>query len=354
MAGDTDGRPEFGVIGLPRIGGFGGFGASAARTGPIPAKMDSMANPIQRRRTARRPRPLDREGKGVVAQGAAKLDMEVRMPNGAGKLYVVATPIGNLGDLSPRAAKVLGSVKLILAEDTRVSQLLLANQGIQTPLRAYHAHNEARSAGSIIERLRAGDDIALISDAGTPAISDPGAIVVREAHDAGIEVLPIPGPNAAIAALSASGIEGPFLFVGFLPAKPSARRQVIERWREFEPALVFYEAPHRIEETLTDLAAILGDERILIIARELTKRFEQVHRCPLGEAASWLASDANRLRGEFVLIVSGVTTIADSSAESERVLGILLEALPLKQAVALTVKLTGPVEAFFTSPSAED
>jgi len=260
----------------------------------------------------------------------------------SGRLYVVATPIGNLDDLSPRARDTLKSVDRIYAEDTRNSAVLLARHGIATPLKALHAHNEAQAAAEVLDFLRAGHSAALISDAGTPTISDPGALVVAQAHAAGLSVHPLPGPNAALTALSAAGLPGPFAFLGFLPVKAGARRKALEDWRDFPHSLLLYEAPHRVLECVEDIAAVMGAGREIVIARELTKMFEQVHRCRAGEAAAWLREDANRQRGEFVLAIAGAPGIADATlGEGERVLNILLEALPLKQAARLAAQISG-------------
>ena len=201
---------------------------------------------------------------------------------GAGKLYVVATPIGNLGDISARALAVLTQADLVAAEDTRTTGHLLAHHGIAAKLVALHEHNEMRRAAELVARMKAGVTIALVSDAGTPGISDPGALLVAQAREAGVSVCPIPGANAAIAALSAAGLAAPhFLFYGFLPVRPAARRTALEALRELPYALVFYEAPHRVSECVADLAAILGGGRDIVIARELTKLFEAIHRCRL-------------------------------------------------------------------------
>ncbi len=263
---------------------------------------------------------------------------------GAGKLYVVATPIGNLGDISARALSVLAQADLVAAEDTRTTQHLLAHHGIDAKLVALHEHNERERAAVLVAQLEAGKTIALVSDAGTPGISDPGALLVALAMGAGIAVCPIPGANAAIAALSASGLAAPhFLFYGFLPAKAGARRAALEALRPLPYALVFYEAPHRVIECVADLAATLGGEREIVIARELTKLFEAVHRCRLDEACTWLQGSANRQRGEFVLIVSGAQEERPEGLPEEtgRVLQLLLAELPLKQSVALAAAITG-------------
>jgi 16S rRNA (cytidine1402-2'-O)-methyltransferase len=256
---------------------------------------------------------------------------------------VVATPIGNLEDLSPRALHSLASAEVIAAEDTRVTRRLLEHYRLSAKLVPVHAHNERRAAEWIIEQLSKGRTVALVTDAGTPAISDPGAAVVARVRDAGFRVVPIPGPNAAVTALSASGMaDGPFLFMGFLPAKPSFRRRALDALRTQPHTLVFYEAPHRIVASIADLAAALGPERNLVIARELTKVFEQIHRCALGEAVAWLRADPDRQRGEFVLVVEGVETGKDGvDSDWERVIRTLLAELPLAHAVKLACKLTG-------------
>jgi len=254
---------------------------------------------------------------------------------------VVATPIGNLEDISPRALDSLAHADAIAAEDTRVTARLLERHRMQGKLIAVHGHNEQRAADWIVEQLARGKTVALVTDAGTPAISDPGATVVKKARAAGFRVVPIPGPNAAVTALSASGIsEGPFLFAGFLPARPGPRRKALERLSMLPYTLVFYEAPHRVVECVEDMSATLGPERVLVIARELTKLFEQIHRCVLSEAAAWLRED--RERGEFVLIAEGAAAPSENAKlDWERVLTTLIAELPLAHAVKLTCKLTG-------------
>jgi 16S rRNA (cytidine1402-2'-O)-methyltransferase len=256
-------------------------------------------------------------------------------------LYVVPTPLGNLADLTRRAEDVLRQVPWVAAEDTRHSGPLLKQLGSSARTLPAHRHNEHEAAARIVERLQAGESVALISDAGTPGISDPGARVVAAVRAAGCRVVPLPGPCAAVTALSASGlVDEHFLFYGFLPSKGGQRRQAIAALREQPAALVFYEAPHRVLETVADLAAGLG-ERTLVVARELTKLFESIHSCPLGEALAWLEADANRQRGEFVLIVSGAPAGADDG-EGERVLQLLLaDGLPVKQAAKLAAAITG-------------
>jgi 16S rRNA (cytidine1402-2'-O)-methyltransferase len=266
------------------------------------------------------------------------------MPAIGHTLYVVATPLGNLRDITLRALDILGSVDVIAAEDTRVTAKLLSRHRITARMLSLHEHNERSRAVEIVALLDAGKSVALVSDAGTPAVSDPGATLVRAVIEAGHNVVPVPGPSAVVAALSASGIAAPqWLFCGFLPATATARRAALERLREFPGALVFYEAPHRIAKTLDALASTLGSDRELTIARELTKRFETIHRCRLREAATWLAADPDRARGEFVLVVA-----ASASAEAQHqpdahddTLRALLAELPLAQAVRLAVALTG-------------
>ncbi|HKC42904.1 MAG TPA: 16S rRNA (cytidine(1402)-2'-O)-methyltransferase [Burkholderiales bacterium] len=261
---------------------------------------------------------------------------------GRGRLYVVATPIGNLADITLRALDTLRMVDTIFAEDTRDARRLLAHHGITAKLASLHEHNEPDAARAILRLLGAGRDAALVTDAGTPAISDPGALAVREARAAGFAVVPVPGANAAIAALSVAGLQGPFAFIGFLPAKGAARRRALESWRTFAHTLVFYEAPHRILECVDDLAAVLGGERTIVLARELTKAFETVHAGPLAAARAWLEEDPNRRRGEFVVVVSGAPArAAEETAEGERVLLSLLQELPVSTAVRLAAEITG-------------
>lgn len=257
-------------------------------------------------------------------------------------LYVVATPIGNLRDITARAIDVLKHAALIAAEDTRVTAKLLEHYGISTELIAFHAHNEKRVTPRVLDRLAAGGTAALVTDAGTPAISDPGAHLVAAARAAGYAVTPIPGPNAAVTALSAAGYKTPhFLFYGFLPARTAQRRGELERLAVQPFTLVFYEAPHRVAASVADMADTLGADRRVVIARELTKLHESIHVCALGEALRWLDEDANRVRGEFVLIVEGAAETGSDANDTRRVLETLLCELPLRQAVALAAKLTG-------------
>ncbi len=258
-------------------------------------------------------------------------------------LYVVATPIGNIGDISLRAIRVLSLVDAVGCEDTRNTGQLLARLGLSKPLFSAHQHNERETAQKIIDRLRAGERIALVSDAGTPAVSDPGTRIVDAVRDAGFAVIPVAGPSAAIAALSVSGLAtDQFHFIGFLPAKSSQREQVLAGLATSTASLVFYEAPNRIIDAIQALLKAFGPERRIVIAREISKLFEQVHRCRLGDALDWMNADANRQRGEFVLLVEGDRTAGDPGlSEARRVLGALLEALPVSQAAALAAKITG-------------
>lgn len=261
-----------------------------------------------------------------------------------GTLYVVATPIGNLGDITQRAIATLLQVDAIAAEDTRHTVGLLRHLGISKPLLAVHEHNEQQSAQGLIKRLQAGESIAMVTDAGTPAVSDPGALVVQAVRQAGLAVVPIPGVSAVITALSAAGIAQPgFYFEGFLPASGSQRRKRLEVLKALPTTLVFYEAPHRIVECVTDMANVLGGHRQLTLARELTKTFETIHTCSLVEAIAWLQADPNQQRGEFVLLVhADIQEKAEGlDEETLRILQRLLQELPLKQAVALATDITG-------------
>ena len=260
-----------------------------------------------------------------------------------GALYVVATPIGNLRDITLRALDVLAAVDVVAAEDTRNTAHLLSHHGISAKkLIAVHQHNERGATQKVIMLLQAGQSVAFVSDAGTPAVSDPGALLVQTVLAAGLRVIPIPGANAAIAALSAAGLsESHFLFYGFLPNKSAARRSELQTLISQPCALVFYEAPHRILECAVDLCAVLGGERRIVLAREITKLFETIHACPLHEAEAWLLSDSNQQRGEFVVMVSGAAAQPGLSPEILATLSMLVEELPLKQAVQLAAKITG-------------
>lgn len=269
------------------------------------------------------------------AHGAAAPDSEPA-------LYVVATPIGNLGDITLRALAILKSVALVAAEDTRVTAKLLNHYGIATPLIPLHAHNEKSAVQRVSRVLAEGKSVALVSDAGTPAISDPGAQAVAAVRVAGHRVVPVPGASALTAALSASGLpDSRFLFHGFLPQRAAERRRALEALRAVPCALVFYEAPHRIRAALADLAATLGPGRRVVIARELTKVFETIHACTLAEAVEWIAADGHRSRGEFVVVVEGAGKEEGDDNDARGVLEALLAELPLKQAVGLAVRITG-------------
>lgn len=262
-----------------------------------------------------------------------------------GTLYVVATPIGNLEDISARALRILREVSLIAAEDTRHSARLMAHFGIGTPLAACHEHNERSEEGRFLGVLGDGKDVALISDAGTPLISDPGYHLVRQARAAGVNVVPVPGACALIAALSAAGLPSDrFIFEGFLPAKQAGRRARLEQVKEEPRTLIFYEAPHRILECLEDMEAVFGGDRPALLARELTKTFETLKGLPLAELRAFVAGDSNQQRGECVVLVGGWSAPEGEqaiSAEAQRVLDLLLAELPLKRAAALAAEITG-------------
>lgn len=274
-----------------------------------------------------------------------------------GSLYVVATPIGHLSDLGARAAEVLRGVDVVAAEDTRTTRTLLAHVGSKARTIAAHHHNEREAGARIVALLDEGRSVALVSDAGTPAVSDPGAKIVAAVRDAGHRVVPIPGPSAPIALLSASGlVEGPFHFEGFLPPRAGARDARLSELARMPHAFVLFEAPHRIARTLPAIALACGAQRRIAIGRELTKRFEEIHVCRAGDAAQWLSADANRERGEYVLVVAPPETDADShgdgvsvespgtattTVEIASLLSALLEELPPSRAVRVAERVTG-------------
>lgn len=260
-----------------------------------------------------------------------------------GVLYVVATPIGNLGDISARAIQVLRQVDLIAAEDTRLSKHLLSHLGITTPLRSMHEHNEDAILAGMVDLLSVGQSIAVIADAGTPLISDPGFPLVRECRRRGIRVSPVPGPCAAIAALSASGLAtNRFRFEGFPPRTAGARRQFFRDLATEQATLIFYESSHRILSSLNDMAAIFGSQRLAVLARELTKLHETFLAVELGELVAMVGRDSNQQKGEIVVLVAGAEEHADEiSAEAVRLLQILRDSVPLKQAVALAAQISG-------------
>ena len=264
-------------------------------------------------------------------------------------LYVVATPIGNLGDLGMRAWQALDRCDVIAAEDTRSSRALLDAWGIATPMVAAHRHNEREAAQALIGRLARGERVALISDAGAPAVSDPGARVVREVRAAGYRVVPIPGASALIAALMASGAtsdEAPgFAFAGFPPSKSQARRKWLRHWSSLDMPVVLFESPHRLRASVGDLAEVCDGERQVTLARELTKRFEQIHTLPLSQAGAWLDEDGHRAQGEFVLILhagqADEAPAGELSPDQLRVMGVLLDELSLRDAARVGARLTG-------------
>ena len=260
-----------------------------------------------------------------------------------GTLYVVATPIGNLGDLSPRAQDTLREVAAVCAEDTRHTRRLLAHFGIEAGLIALHEHNESAQAARLVERLQAGESLALVSDAGTPLVSDPGYRLVRAAREAGLRVSPVPGPSAVIAALSAAGLPSDrFAFEGFLPARPAARRERLQRLAGEPRTLVFYEASHRIGETLADMATAFGGGRRAVVARELTKLFETVLDGTLDALHARVQSDADQRKGEFVVLVEPAGDDADALlAEGLRVQALLAGHLPPSTAARLAAEITG-------------
>jgi len=274
------------------------------------------------------------------------LSEEIRLQRfPAGALYVVATPIGNLGDISIRALSVLEMVDAVACEDTRNTGQLMKRYGLSKPMIATHQHNESEAAQKIIERLQRGERVAIVSDAGTPAISDPGTRVVNAVMSEGLCVVPIAGPSAVAAAISASGLSGEgFHFFGFLPSKDAQRDSALQALSNSPAVLVFYEAPHRVLDTVSAMRHVFGDQRRIVIARELSKLFEQIYRCALSEASAWLTSDTNRQRGEFVLLIEGAKPSdgeSESMLEARRLLTILLQECSVSQAAALAAKITG-------------
>ena len=264
----------------------------------------------------------------------------------SGKLYVVATPIGNLSDITLRAIETLKSVNVILAEDTRHSKTLLQHHAIDKPLLALHEHNEKATAEKIIVRVQAGESFALISDAGTPLMSDPGFHLVRAMQKAKLPVIAIPGPCALVAALSVAGLPTDrFCFLGFLPAKSSGRKEKLKTLQNETMTAVLYEAPHRIVECIEDIGEVLGQDRQVVLVKEITKPFEAVKSGSASELVLWLTEDPLRQKGEFVLLIAGKTEQADADSgimiQSKAVLQQLLTELSIKQAVSLAVKITG-------------
>ncbi|WP_233981086.1 16S rRNA (cytidine(1402)-2'-O)-methyltransferase [Pectobacterium versatile] len=261
----------------------------------------------------------------------------------ASTLYIVPTPIGNLGDITQRALAVLASVDLIAAEDTRHTGLLLQHFAINARLFALHDHNEQQKADVLLAKLQSGQSIALVSDAGTPLINDPGYHLVRRCREAGVRVVPLPGACAAITALSASGLPSDrFCYEGFLPAKTKGRKDKLRELGEETRTLIFYESTHRLLDSLQDISEVLGAERYVVLAREITKTWESIHGAPVGELLAWVKEDENRRKGEMVLIVEG-HQVDDSalSAEALRTLALLRAELPLRKAAALAAEIHG-------------
>lgn len=275
--------------------------------------------------------------RGIVSSENTLIDQ-------GGTLYIVATPIGNLDDMSPRAAAILSRVAVIAAEDTRHSGRLLQHLGISKPMMALHEHNERDKAEQVLEKLSAGQDVALISDAGTPLISDPGFVLVREARSQGYRVTPVPGACALISALSAAGLPTDrFLFAGFLPARQGARKAALERMARESATLVFYESPHRIVDAVRDIEQVMGPGRELVLARELTKTFETFYAGQATRVREAIEADPHGSRGEFVVMVHGASAeeLSAGSDEVDRVLALLLTELPVKKAAKLAAQLTG-------------
>ena len=262
----------------------------------------------------------------------------------ASTLYIVPTPIGNLGDITQRALSVLQSVDLIAAEDTRHTGLLLQHFAINARLFALHDHNEQQKAETLLAKLKEGQSIALVSDAGTPLINDPGYHLVRTCREAGIRVVPLPGPCAAIAALSAAGLPSDrFCYEGFLPAKSKGRRDALKAVEQEPRTLIFYESTHRLLDSMEDICAVLGESRYVVLARELTKTWESIQGAPIGELLAWVKEDENRRKGEMVLIVEGFKAQSDDElpADALRTLALLQAELPLKKAAALAAEIHG-------------
>lgn len=261
---------------------------------------------------------------------------------GSGTLYMVATPIGNLGDISPRAVATLKAVDLIAAEDTRHSQRLLSHLGISTHMQAYHEHNEEHQTGRLIGRLQQGESIALISDAGTPLVSDPGYRLVEQAHLHAIKVVPIPGACAAIAAMSVAGLPTDrFSFEGFPPAKQAARLSYLQTLKTESRTLIFYISCHRVLETLQDMRSVFGEQRLATFAREITKTYETIRKAPLDELCAWVEHDEMQRKGEIVLVLAGCIQEKSAHPLRDQILAALVEELPVKQAAKIASRITG-------------
>ncbi|VAW52395.1 16S rRNA (cytidine(1402)-2'-O)-methyltransferase [hydrothermal vent metagenome] len=273
---------------------------------------------------------------GQLSTNQLKLDVS------PGTLYLVATPIGNLADITQRAISVLDQVDVIAAEDTRHSQRLLSHLCIKTKLLSYHEHNEEQITPRLLDELESGKSIALISDAGTPLISDPGYRLVMQAHDRDVKIVPVPGACAAIAALSAAGLAtDSFAFEGFPPAKQGARLQFFEPFANQQRTMIFYVSCHRIIDTLKDMQTIFGENRRVTFAREITKTFETIKRMTLADLIPWVEADPNQRKGEIVVLVEGAAEAKADATQVDHYLSILLAELPVKQSVALVVKMTG-------------
>nr|WP_282103970.1 16S rRNA (cytidine(1402)-2'-O)-methyltransferase [Marinobacter alexandrii] len=282
----------------------------------------------------------------MKSEGRESVSEAGKKEKAQGVLYIVATPIGNLDDLSARAVSVLNSVDVVAAEDTRHSGRLLQHLGLNKRLIALHDHNERDRAGSLLQELEAGRSVALISDAGTPLISDPGYVLVREARNRGLKVSPIPGACALVAALSAAGLPTDrFLFVGFLPAKRSGRRAALEQQVRETATLVFYESPHRILDAVSDIAAVFGEEREIVLGRELTKTFETFYSGSVAEVLAALEADPHGTKGEFVVMIRGAEPVASDddagTLDVDRLLKLLLPELPVKKVAKLVAELSG-------------
>jgi len=261
---------------------------------------------------------------------------------GCGTLYMVATPIGNLGDISPRAVETLKAVDLIAAEDTRHSQRLLSHLGVTTHMQAYHEHNEEYQTERLIGRLRQGESIALISDAGTPLVSDPGYRLVEQAHLHGIKVVPVPGACAAIAAMSVAGLPTDrFSFEGFPPAKQAARLSYLQALKEESRTMVFYISCHRVIETLQDMVTVFGEQRLATFAREITKTYETIRKATLAELCAWVADDDMQRKGEIVLVLAGNVQDKSEHPLRDQILAVLVDELPVKQAAKIASRITG-------------
>lgn len=277
----------------------------------------------------------------IIFNTIAALIMKI---NDFGVLYIVSTPIGNLQDMTFRAVEVLQAVSSIAAEDTRHSAPLLQRYAIKTPVISLHEHNERERVASILERLYKGESIALISDAGTPLISDPGYFLVREARNKGIRIVPIPGACAAITALAAAGLAtDKFIFEGFLSSKAKQRKDSLMALHNESRTMIFYESPHRILDLLMDMQEVFGAQRVAVIARELTKLFETIRSGTLSELIEWVGGDENQQRGEIVVLLEGLKqdVVEDTLGEVKKILPILLESIPVKQAVEMTARITG-------------